>query len=286
MWSEKKFGLTAELLKILKFYRYPYIVFTRSDLVADDSYLKLLDPNLAAIQFSISSTNEELSRKIEPGAPSPRRRLAALSKLAANGLWTTVRVNPFFPIYPDGYFSDPEFKWEGNAPKFPFSSFEMIDEIAAANVPAVLVGFVRLSSYAINNIQRSTGFNLRPFYRKDIINKSPRDFHFSDSEIRAYYKAIKNRCIENGLEFSTCYIGNGESHFWRDQDLWTNNKDCCNAKGRVDAFENDCRQIPFTTRLKFSGKKDILPLTDRLHASLGRLPERPSPERRPPEISL
>jgi DNA repair photolyase len=52
--------------------------------------------------MSLSSINRELTRQLEPGAPAPRKRLQALQKLADNGFWTTVRINPLFPIYPDG----------------------------------------------------------------------------------------------------------------------------------------------------------------------------------------
>src|SRR5690606_9008928 len=100
MWMDKKYRVTLELLKILKFYDYPYIIFTRSDLVADDEYMQAMAPRLASVQMSISSLNMSLTRQLEPGAPAPERRLQALQKLAQNGFWTTVRINPLFPIYP------------------------------------------------------------------------------------------------------------------------------------------------------------------------------------------
>lgn len=268
MWSDTKYKVTQELLKLLNYYDYPYVVFTRSDLVAHDDYLKLLNPKLGAIQFSMSSTNEQLIKKIEPGAPSAKRRLKALQKLAENGIWTTVRLNPFFPIHPDGYFTDPNFKWDGEVPKFDYSSFEMVDEIAAHKVPAILAGFVRLSSHSVNNIERSIGVNLRQFYRKDLVYKSKRDFHFTDSEIRYYYEQIRNKCLSNGVKFTTCYIGNGDGHFWKDQDLWSNKKDCCNVKGNVPAFKRDAREIPFEQRLKFTNHKATLPTSEKLHDSL------------------
>lgn len=277
MWTDTKYKVTQELLKILKFYDYPYVVFTRSDLIANDEYLKLIDPKLAAIQFSMSSTNETLLKKIEPGAPSANRRLKALKKLNENGYWTTVRINPFFPIRPDGYFSDPNFKWNGDVPKFDFSSFEMIDELAEYKVPSVLAGFVRLSSYSINSIERVTGFNLREFYRKDLVNKSKRDFHFTDREIRYYYEQIKNRCQSNAIQFTTCYIGNGENHFWKDQDLWSNKSDCCNIKGKVSSFKRDCREVPFEKRLQFTSHKNSVPTTDLLHTKLGNENEEKKP---------
>jgi hypothetical protein len=73
------------------------------------------------------------------------------------------------------------------------------------------------------------------------------------------------------MQFTTCYIGNGEGHFWKDQDLWSNKKDCCNVKGRVGSFKTDSREVPFETRLKFTNHKDSVPTSDRLHEELGHL---------------
>lgn len=257
MWVDEKYGVTLELLKILKHYKYPNIIFTRSDLIAEDKYLNAIDRDLTSIQFSMSSTNDKMSRKIEPGAPSPSDRLAALKKINDRGFWTTVRINPLFPIYPDGYLSDPNFAWKGEVPKFEYTSFDMVDRIAEAGTTAVLAGFVRLSSSAINAITKASGVDLRQFYRTDIERKSTRDFHYSDQEIRAYYQQFKQQCVKNAVEFTTCYIGNGEDHFWKDQDLWSNKSDCCNAKGKVAAFKTDARKIPFETRLKYTTKKEI-----------------------------
>ncbi|RYZ79238.1 MAG: hypothetical protein EOP04_28155, partial [Proteobacteria bacterium] len=82
MWMDTKYGVTQELLKILNFYRYPYIIFTRSDLVAHDDYASLLQSGLCSVQFSISGNNKKLTRIMEPGAPSYEKRLVALKKLA------------------------------------------------------------------------------------------------------------------------------------------------------------------------------------------------------------
>lgn len=270
MWMDQKYKVTQELLKILKHYNYPYVIFTRSDLVAHDDYMKLLDPKLGAVQFSMSSINDELIKKIEPGAPSAKRRLKALQKLNENGIWTTVRINPLFPIYPDGYFTDPNFNWPGQVPRFDYSSFEMVDVLAEHKVPAVLAGFVRLSPFAVNNVEKATGVNLRDFYRKDLVNKSKRDFHFTDKEIRYYYEQIKSRCQSNAMEFTTCYIGNGENHFWKDQDLWSNKKDCCNIKSKVASFKTDSRELLYSTRLKYTSHKNSVANSERLHEPLGQ----------------
>ncbi len=270
MWSDGKYKITLEFLKILNFYDYPYTIITRSDLVAHDDYLALLKKDLCSVQFSIASTNDSMNKLIEPGAPSAKRRLVALEKLNKNKIWTAVRMNPMFPIYPDGYFTDPKFSSDSPAPKFDYSSFEMVDEIADAGVPAIICGFGRFSSYALNNIQRATGFDLRPFFNRELTNKSSRDWHYSDREIRYYYEEVKKRTIRRAMEFTVCYIGNGENQFWDTQDLWSNKKDCCNIVGKVDAFKTNSRMVPFQERVNVGGKDCYKPINpDLLYIPLG-----------------
>ena len=97
MWIDSKYKVTQELLKMLEHYKYPYTAFTRSDLIARDDYLDLMSPELASIQFSISSTNDQLQKQIEPGAPSAIRRLKAIEKLRKAGFWTAVSNKSNFP---------------------------------------------------------------------------------------------------------------------------------------------------------------------------------------------
>lgn len=288
MFMDNKYGVTKELLRILDHYQYPYVVFTRSDLIAQDEYLELMNKDLAAIQFSVSSTNDELNKLIEPGAPSAKRRLKALEKINKAGYWTTVRINPLFPIRPDGYYTDPNFEWwgEGEVPHFKYSNFDMVDEIAATGTPAILTGFGRFSSFSLNQIEKAVDMDLRQFYKPDnSTKKSRRDFHFSEKEIRYYYEQIKERCYKNAMEFTTCYIGNGEKHFWKDQDIWSNKKDCCNIKNKVKGFKSDSREISFEERLKLVNKKDGKPVDpDTLHKPLG--PDLKITDSRPPEATL
>ena len=217
--------------------------------------------------MSIASIDDAMNRLIEPGAPSAKRRLLALQKLVHNGFWTTARLNPFFPIYPDGYFTDPNFNRNNMPEPFHYSSFDMVDAVADSGVPAILAGMVRLSSFSLNQIEKASGRNLREFYRDDtkktaiFTEKKSRDFHYSDAEIRAYYERIHAKCKQRGVQFTTCYIGNGESHFWQDQDLWSNKKDCCNAINRVEKFAKTktARDITWDVRMRHTNNKCLKP---------------------------
>lgn len=268
MMMDSKYRVSHEILKILSYYNYPYIIFTRSDLIAHEDYMNELRSDLCSVQFSISSTNDDLNGLIEPGAPSAKRRLKAAKKLSSNGIWTTIRLNPFFPIYPDGYFSDPKFNHAENKLHFPYSSFDMIEEIADYGIQSVLAGFVRLSPYSINQIRSKTGVDLKPFFRNEKVIDGSRDYHFSQNEITEYYRELSRRSKNAGIEFSTCYIGYGEDRFWSDQKFWSNKSDCCNAKSKVEKFRTDSRQISFEKRVRLSSNKSGKPTSGKLHSPL------------------
>lgn len=253
MWLDTKYGVTKELLKIFKFYKYPYIIFTRSDLVAHDDYLALLDKKLCSVQFSIAGNNNRFTRIIEPGAPSYDRRLKALRKLADAGFWTTVRINPLFPKYPDGYYTDSlsiadRFGDRKKCPTLPFYDDQFIGELADAGVPSVLAGFVRLSNTAINNLSKVSGVDVKSFYKPELY-EARGDKRYSDTEIAHYYRMLLRDCQQHKIRFNTCYIGNGIKDYFQYQDLWSNKGDCCDAQGQVQAFRGaTCQDIPWSER--------------------------------------
>lgn len=260
MWLDLKYKVTLELLKILKFYRYPYIVFTRSDLAAHEDYINAMDPKLAMIQYSISGGNEKIARLIEPGAPSVTRRLEALKVLGLSGFWTGVRINPFFPMHPDGYFTDPDsvisrFGSLEKAPKFDFFDWDLIERIKDANVISLLAGVVRLSPFAVRALTKETGMDLASFYKPEMFNKAG-DSRYSETEVAYYYKRLKEECDKQGVRFQTCYIGMGAKDYFQYQDLWSNKKDCCDARGKVEGINASSQDVPWDTRMKHASCKE------------------------------
>ena len=261
MWLDTKYGVTKEMLKILKFYDYPNVIFTRSDLVAHDDYLSLMDQKLSAIQFSISGNNHSLIKHIEPGAPSYRRRLTAIRKLVDAGFWASVRINPLFPKYPDGYFSDSKgmierFGSQTSLPTFDMYNEDFISELGEAGAKSILVGFVRLSGNAIKSIERDTGINLKQFFLKELSAKSGNsESRYSDKEISAYYRWFGDMCRKANIRFSTCYIGMGLKDYFQYQDLWANKSDCCDIKGNLSSFKASSQEIPWEKRMPFATNK-------------------------------
>lgn len=261
MWMDRKYKVTQELIKILNFYKYPHIVFTRSDLVAHDEYLSIMDRELISIQMSISGGNEALTQLIEPGAPSVKRRLKALTKLADEGFWTTVRINPLFPMRPDGFFTDPDsirrrFGSKEKCPQFELFNWDFVEQLKEAKVPSLLAGFVRLSSRAIKSMSQETGIDFKSFFKPEFLEPNG-DKRFSDSEIAFYYKRLQIECSRHKIRFNTCYIGNGEKDYYQYQNLWDNRSDCCDARGNVGAFKTSSQDVQWSTRIQHATSKEM-----------------------------
>lgn len=91
---ENAYKVTYETVKLLNKKRIHYLIVTKSDLVANDRYLEILDKELAHIQISITSTDDKIAFEYEK-APSSSRRIAAIEKLYKMGYDVQLRLSPF-----------------------------------------------------------------------------------------------------------------------------------------------------------------------------------------------
>lgn len=92
--------VTYETLKYLKEKRVPYLIVTKSDLVATDEYMAVLDKDLAHIQITVTTTDDNLSLTYEK-AVVPSRRIAAIEKLQEAGFDVALRLSPYIPEFVD-----------------------------------------------------------------------------------------------------------------------------------------------------------------------------------------
>ena len=97
---EKKHRITYETIKALNEYRVPYLIVTKSAMVADDEYIKLMDKELAHIQITVTTTDDSLCRTYEK-ASAPSERIKAIEKLQAEGFDVALRLSPYIPEYID-----------------------------------------------------------------------------------------------------------------------------------------------------------------------------------------
>jgi DNA repair photolyase len=99
---EREYRLTGKSLEIISDNEFPVHILTKSDLVLRDIELLIEISNVyAAVSFTITTADDELARKLEPGAPLPSQRFQAMRKLAKAGILTGVTMMPILPFLED-----------------------------------------------------------------------------------------------------------------------------------------------------------------------------------------
>jgi DNA repair photolyase len=94
--------LTRRALEVITAFRFPVHILTKSDLVLRDvDLLADISREYAAVSFTITTADDELGKKVEPGAPFVSRRFQAMEKLASRGILAGVLMMPVLPFLED-----------------------------------------------------------------------------------------------------------------------------------------------------------------------------------------
>ena len=101
--AEGKYQLMPGILQALLDARNPYSILTKGTLILRDLDLLLASAEVTDVGLSVSvgCADEDLWRAVEPGTPSPRRRLGVCSTLSENGLRCGVLMGPVVPFLSD-----------------------------------------------------------------------------------------------------------------------------------------------------------------------------------------
>lgn len=99
---EKELKMARQALEIILKWQLPVHIITKSNLVLRDiDLLSELQKIYAAVSFTILTTDDHLSLKIEPGAPIVSERFQAMSILASAGILTGITLMPVLPYITD-----------------------------------------------------------------------------------------------------------------------------------------------------------------------------------------
>ncbi len=99
---EKDKELTREALKIIAYHKFPVHIITKSDLVLRDiDLLKEISKVYAAVSLTITSADDELSKKLEPFAPASSDRFKAIKELRKAGIYAGMTLMPVLPFITD-----------------------------------------------------------------------------------------------------------------------------------------------------------------------------------------
>jgi DNA repair photolyase len=182
--------------------------------------------------MTVTTLNEILARKIERNAISPFKRIAFVKKLSGMGIPTAFRIQPLFPIYPDGTLSRGYPLKESIKSKY--FSLDLVDELLKVKPHCIIAGFLKVYSSNIYKEFSDAGMDIAPYYR---LNSK----YLSPEEIEKYFTLIKKKCDNAGVNFSVCY--DKAQNFEKFRHMWANKNDCCCAKGMIDGFTKTARDV-------------------------------------------
>ena len=100
---ERDWRITRACIEVLAETRHPLMITTKSDRVVRD--LDLLAPmaaqGLVSVMISVTSLDPRTAMTLEPRAPSPAKRIAAIRALSAAGIPVQVSISPLIPAITD-----------------------------------------------------------------------------------------------------------------------------------------------------------------------------------------
>jgi len=99
---ELKYRTTLNTIKLLNNYGIGYLIVSKSDIVARDEYIEAMDKNLAHIQITITTLDDDLYRRLDyEKAPLPSKRIDAIKRLQDAGFDVAIRLSPLIEEFID-----------------------------------------------------------------------------------------------------------------------------------------------------------------------------------------
>lgn len=100
---EKELELTRHALELVDAFGFGISITTKSDLVVRDidilSQIREHSPVICGI--TVTTADEKLASRVEPGAPSPQKRLEAVKRLRENDIFSGILLMPVLPFLED-----------------------------------------------------------------------------------------------------------------------------------------------------------------------------------------
>ncbi len=100
---EKQYEITRKALELMEKYQFGVSIETKSDLIVRDMDLfqKINRTQNVILKFSITTADDLLASKIEPGVCVSSQRFQAMRELADNGLFVGTLLTPILPFLTD-----------------------------------------------------------------------------------------------------------------------------------------------------------------------------------------
>lgn len=192
---EAQYKVTRNTITMLNRADIGYLIVTKSHLIGTEEYLRILKPDLAHVQITVTNTNDKTALTYEKCSLSSKR-LDAIKKLQDAGVDVQLRLSPFISD-----FIDPEV-------------------IRSYGIKKVVVEFLRVNHWIekwLNGLVDLTPYTLKHGgYR-----------HLPLEEKIRRLNALKE--VLPGCEFTVCEDVPEHWEYWRNH-VNVNSQDCCNLR--------------------------------------------------------
>lgn len=188
---ERKYRVTYNTIQELNRRGIGYLIVTKSDLVADDDYIAIMDRRLAHIQITVTCLDDELyTKRAYEKAPLPSKRIAAILKLQQAGFDVAIRLSPLMEEYMD------------------------FERLSSLGIKRGIVEFLRVNHWILK------------WFDVDRRKYRVKDGGYRHLPIKEKVRIISQ--IKN-MELSVCEDVGGHYNYWR-YGFNPNPEDCCNLR--------------------------------------------------------
>ena len=185
---ERELDLTRQCLEILAQRNCKIQIITKSDLVVRDIDILKKRPSMVAV--SVTTNNDDVSKKLEPNAPSSSARIKAIETLIQRGIPICVRIDPVIPLLNDN-------------PK------DLIETLASLGVKHITSSTYKVKPdnwkrFSINFPEIAEQLELLYFEKGEKIS----GYQYLPKEMRFnLMKKVKELTENNDMKFGTCREG-------------------------------------------------------------------------------
>lgn len=189
---EKDHRVSHETIKALNERGIGYLIVTKSDLIADDDYIRVMDKDLAHIQVTVTCLEDGLYKSLGyEKAPLPSRRIWAIERLFDEGFDVQLRLSPFIPEYVD------------------------YEALSRVKCDKILVEFLRVNSW------------IKKWFNLDFSEYSVKMWGYDHLPLSKKLEYIRE--IKGFEEISVCEDEDDAYRYWREH-FNPNKEDCCNLR--------------------------------------------------------
>lgn len=200
---EAKYRVTYETIKLLNKYGIGYLIVTKSALVADDAYMEIMRKDLAHIQVTVTTLDDEFYvREKYEKASLPSDRVKAILKLQDAGFDVAIRLSPLVRGYMD------------------------FDKLNSLGIQKAVVEFLRVNTW------------IRKWFVIDMDEYTVREGNYRHLPLQTKLSLLKQIEIPS---ITVCEDVALHYQFWR-ENFNPNPDDCCNLRiSEVEDGRNDDR---------------------------------------------